>query len=53
MSEERRNVLFNNTLNTFLFTVIWHQTYGKILMKEKYNQTINTIEKLGAYKTEH
>ena len=23
------NVLFNNTLNTFLFTVIWHQIYGK------------------------
>ena len=23
------NVLFNNTLNTFLFMVIWHWTYGK------------------------
>ena len=23
-----RNVLFNNALNTFDFTVIWHQTYG-------------------------
>ena len=23
------NVLFNDALNMFLFTVIWHQTYGK------------------------
>ena len=23
------NVLFNDTLNTFYFTVIWRQTYGK------------------------
>ena len=23
------NVLFNDTLNTFLFTIIWFQTYGK------------------------
>ena len=23
------NVLFNDVLNTFYFTVIWHQTYGK------------------------
>ena len=22
------NVLFNNALNTFYFTVIWRQTYG-------------------------
>ena len=22
------NVLFNDTLNTFYFMVIWHQTYG-------------------------
>ena len=22
------NVLFNDTLNTFYFTVIWRQTYG-------------------------
>ena len=24
-----RHVLFNDALNTFLFTVIWRQTYGK------------------------
>ena len=23
-----RNILFNDTLNTFIFTVIWRQTYG-------------------------
>ena len=23
------NVLFNDALNTFYFTVIWHRTYGK------------------------
>ena len=23
------NVLFNNALNTFYFTVIWRRTYGK------------------------
>ena len=23
------NVLFNDTLNTFYFTVIWRRTYGK------------------------
>ena len=23
------NVLFNDALNTFYFTVIWRQTYGK------------------------
>ena len=23
------NVLFNNALNTFLFSVIWRQTYGE------------------------
>ena len=23
------NVLFNDALNTYLFTVIWHRTYGK------------------------
>ena len=23
------NVLFKDALNTFLFTVIWRQTYGK------------------------
>ena len=23
------NVLFNDALNTFLFTVIWRRTYGK------------------------
>ena len=23
------NDLFNDALNTFYFTVIWHQTYGK------------------------
>ena len=23
------NILFNDALNTFLFTVIWYQTYGK------------------------
>ena len=23
------NVLFNDALNTFLFTVIWHLAYGK------------------------
>ena len=27
--EEGRNVLFNDTLNTFLFTVVWRRTYGK------------------------
>ena len=26
---EGRNVLFNDTLNTFYFMVIQHQTYGK------------------------
>ena len=26
--ERERNVLFNDALNTFLSTVIWHQTYG-------------------------
>ena len=26
---EKGNVLFNDALNTFLFTVIWHHTYGK------------------------
>ena len=25
---KERNVLFNDALNTFLFTVIWRQTYG-------------------------
>ena len=25
---KERNVLFNDALNTFLFTVIWHKTYG-------------------------
>ena len=32
LSERRTkegNVLFNDALNTFYFTVIWHQTYGK------------------------
>ena len=31
MKEGRKegNVLFNDTLNTFLFTVIWRRTYGK------------------------
>ena len=24
------NVLFNDALNTFLFTVIWRRTYGKV-----------------------
>ena len=24
-----KNVLFNDALNTFLFTVIWVRTYGK------------------------
>ena len=27
-SEREINVLFNDALNTFLFTVIWRQTYG-------------------------
>ena len=27
------NVLFNDTLNTFYFTVIWRQTYGKGLLR--------------------
>ena len=26
---EEGNVLFNDTLNTFLFMVIWHRTYDK------------------------
>ena len=26
---KERNVLFNDALNTFYFTVIWRQTYGK------------------------
>ena len=26
--KEGRNVLFNDDLNTFYFTVIWRQTYG-------------------------
>ena len=26
--KEGRNVLFNDALDTFLFTVIWRQTYG-------------------------
>ena len=28
MGETEGNVLFNDTLNTFYFKVIWHQTYG-------------------------
>ena len=27
--ENKGNVLFNDTLNTFYFTVIWRRTYGK------------------------
>ena len=27
--DRERNVLFNDALNTFYFTVIWRQTYGK------------------------
>ena len=27
-TKEEGNVLFNDALNTFLFTVIWRQTYG-------------------------
>ena len=27
--KEEGNVLFNDALNTFYFTVIWNQTYGK------------------------
>ena len=23
------NILFNDTINTFYFTVLWHRTYGK------------------------
>ena len=26
-------VLFNNTLNTFYFTVIWRRTYGKVPLR--------------------
>ena len=26
---EKKNVLFNDALNTFYFTVIWRRTYGK------------------------
>ena len=26
------NVLFNDTLNTFLFTVIWHQTWLRTIL---------------------
>ena len=26
---KEENVLFNDALNTFLFTVIWRRTYGK------------------------
>ena len=29
LNRKERIVLFNNTLNTFNITVIWHQTYGK------------------------
>ena len=29
VGKDIRNVLFNDALNTFFFTVIWHQTYGK------------------------
>ena len=29
------NVLFNDTLNTFYFTVIWRQTYGKGPLSER------------------
>ena len=30
INEERKEMfLFNDTLNTFYFTVIWHRTYGK------------------------
>ena len=31
---ELRNVLFNDTLNTFYFTVIWRRTYGKGPLRE-------------------
>ena len=27
------NVLFNNALNTFYFTVIWCRTYGKVPLR--------------------
>ena len=29
------NVLFNDTLNTFYFTIIWHRTYGKGPLRER------------------
>ena len=29
LGRKERNVLFNDALNTFLFTVIWRQTYVK------------------------
>ena len=29
MSNKEENVLSNDALNTFLFTVIWRRTYGK------------------------
>ena len=28
-TRKEKNVLFNDALNTFYFTVIWHRTYGK------------------------
>ena len=33
-AREEGNVLFNDALNTFLFTVIWRETYGKAPISE-------------------
>ena len=35
------NVLFNDAFNTFLFTVIWHRTYGKYLLSQKRHRLFN------------
>ena len=36
------DVLFNNTLNTFLFTVIWHWAHGQGLERREQKPTATT-----------
>ena len=36
------NVLFNDALNTFLFTVIWRRTYGKGPLRKREKKPAST-----------
>ena len=49
---KKGNVLFNDALNTFYFTVIWRQTYGKgPLRKRERKPAAATWATLSEYRT--